>query len=343
VMSSVSVIIPCLNEGDFIEKCLVTLLSDLPDGLDIEVLVVDGGSTDRTWNIVEALTVRFPFVRLVDNPRRTAAAAMNIGIAAASGEVIVRVDAHCAYPTNYVVQLTECLEEYDADVVGPVWDTQPRKRTPTGIAIARVLSHPLGVGNAHFRTGSDEVRQVDTVPFGCWRRETLERVGSFSEKLTRSQDFEMARRMKAAGATVLLIPSVVVTYYARSNLRETFRYNVGNGYWVTFPALAYGVRFGLRHYVPVAAVLLGVTMAMLAVLGMPWPLVAAVCAYMLVCAKATYDLRPRKGDPFQLWWTVPFALVSLHAAYGLGGLQGIWGALRVQRTYKTKRAVRDAA
>jgi len=331
MMSSVSVVIPCLNEGDFIEQCLVTLLSDLPDGLDLEVLVVDGGSTDGTRIIVKALRVRFPFVRLVDNPRRTAAAAMNIGIAAASGDVIVRVDAHCAYPADYVIQLTECLEEYEADVVGAVWDTQPRKRTPIGIAIARVLSHPLGVGNAHFRTGADKVRQVDTVPFGCWRRETLEKVGSFSETLTRSQDFEMARRMQAAGAKVLLIPSVVVTYYARSNLRETFRYNVGNGYWVTFPALVYGVRFGVRHYVPVAAVLLGVAMAIVAALGMAWPLVAAVCAYMLVCAKATYDLRPRKGDPFELWWTVPLALSSLHVAYGLGGLQGIWGALRARR------------
>lgn len=326
MMPSVTVIIPCLNEGDFIEQCLVTLLSDLPDGMDIEVLVLDGGSTDRTRCIVETLRSAFPFVRLMDNPRRSAAAAMNIGIAAASGEVIVRVDAHCTYPAGYVVGLTECLEKYDADVVGAVWDTQPRERTAIGMAIARVLSHSLGVGNAHFRTGAQEVRQVDTVPFGCWRREILERVGSFSEKLTRSQDFEMAGRMQVAGASVLLIPSIVITYYARSNLSETFRYNLANGYWVTFPALAYRVRFGVRHYVPLAAVLLGIMLAIVAALGMPWPLIAVAFAYMLICAKVTYDLRPRKGDPFGLWWTIPIALSSLHAAYGLGGLQGIWGA-----------------
>jgi hypothetical protein len=118
----------------------------------------------------------------------------------------------------------------------------------------------------------------------------------------------------------------VVTYYARSNMAETFRYNVGNGYWVTFPALIYGVRFGLRHYVPVGAVLLGVILGIVAMLGMPWPLAMAILAYTAICAKATFDLRPKRQDPFALWWMLPVALASLHAAYGLGGLQGIWAA-----------------
>jgi hypothetical protein len=200
-----------------------------------------------------------------------------------------------------------------------------------GLALAAVLSHRLGVGNSHFRTGTQEVREVDTVPFGCWRRSMLDRVGEFSEELTRSQDFDMARRLQAQGAKVLLIPGLSVTYFARSDFAGTFRYNIGNGYWVTFPALAHGVRFGLRHYMPLMTAVVGLVLTGLAVAGAWQPLALALAAYAVVCVKVTWDLRPRAGQPAAMWFTLPLALASLHLAYGLGSLKGIAPGLLARR------------
>lgn len=192
-----------------------------------------------------------------------------------------------------------------------------------GIAQARVLQHPLAVGNALHRIGISEVTEVDTVPFGCWRRSTLEAVGGFDTTLTRSQDYELTRRLRARGAKVLLLPDIVVTYFARSRFRPTFVYNVSNGYWVTFPRVAHGVRFSWRHYVPTAVVAAGLGLTGLTLVGHPRPLLAAAAAYAAMAGKVAYDCRPRAGEPTAVWLTVPVALGSLHLAHGLGGLQGL--------------------
>lgn len=338
----ISVLVPCLNEAPFIEDCLRSLLSEPAPEAQMEVLVLDGGSTDGTIDIVRRLCAESRVVRLIHNEGRTASAAMNLGLAASQGDIIVRIDAHARYPKGYVRRLTEALDDYGADLVGGVWDTQPREPTALGIAQARVLQHRLGVGNAHHRLGVTAVREVDTVPFGCWRRTTLDAVGGFAAELTRSQDFELTRRLRSRGAKVLLLPDVVVTYYARSRYWPTFRYNISNGYWVTFPRLVYDVRFSPRHYVPTAAVALGLVLGGLASAGHPKPLLASASAYAVVAGKVTLDSRPRTGDPRALWATVPLAVGSLHLAHGLGGLHGLFtGALRRLQLRRSCRSSRS--
>src|SRR6266480_5849379 len=186
----VSVVVPCRNEERYIAACLDSILaSDYPRDR-LEVLVVDGLSDDRTREILGRYTARHPSIRRLDNPQRITPTALNVGIRAAEGDVVMRMDAHVLYPSTYVSQLVAALEETGADCVGGVIETLPADESATARAIALGLSHPLGVGNSYFRIGSRERRWADAVSFGCYRRDVFNRIGLFDEELLRDQDDE---------------------------------------------------------------------------------------------------------------------------------------------------------
>jgi glycosyltransferase involved in cell wall biosynthesis len=220
-MTPITMILPCRNEAPFIGPCLDTLLASRVPTDRLEILVVDGMSDDGTRSVVERYAARYPGIRLLDNPRRIVPAALNIGIAAATGEIIVRVDAHALYPSEYVPRLVEALETTGADNVGGRIVTLPQNDSPEAWAIALALSHPFGVGNSYFRIGSDAPRWVETVPYGCWRREVFDRIGGFDEDLVRDQDDEFNYRLIRSGGRVLLLPDVVSYYFARDSVRQT--------------------------------------------------------------------------------------------------------------------------
>ena len=168
----VSVIIPCLNEEYFIGKCLDSLIdTDYLINL-IEIIVVDGHSEDRTIQIVKQYQKKYPFIKLLDNPKKFTPAALNKGIQAAQGDIIIRIDAHAVYPKEYIPQCIANLEKYNADNVGGIVKTFPVKNTLIAQSIAIALAHPFGVGPRGFRTArnNETPRAVDTVPFGCFRK-----------------------------------------------------------------------------------------------------------------------------------------------------------------------------
>jgi glycosyltransferase involved in cell wall biosynthesis len=314
---SVTLIMPTYNEARFVAQCLESVVEDG----HTQVLVVDGGSTDATRDIVTALMPRMPGLRLLDNPQRTAATAMNLGLAHATGEVIVRIDAHSVYPPGYVQRLKAALEEHSADVSGGVVVSIPRTGTVFGRAVAASLTNPWVMGNAGFRLGGGQVRVVDTVPFGCWRAETLRRAGGYNEELHRSQDYDLSQRLKQLGAKIVLVPDVVIEYQARSQLGENVRYQFWNGFWVGYPMVANGVRFAARHLAPAVATVLGVVvLGASAVLVSPWPLllVAPYLVILVLSGVAAAD----KGLAVALH--LPLVTAATHVLYGLGTLYGLW-------------------
>ena len=201
-MPKVSVIIPCLNEAKFIGGCLDSVLSGEFPPRDMEILVVDGNSDDGTQRIIDEYAVRHGNVRRLLNARRNTPSALNIGLAHAWGGVIVRLDAHAVYPPDYIAKLLEWLDKSGADNVGGVWETVPAGPDPICRAIALALSHRFGVGNSLFRIGSGEPRWVETVPFGCYRREVFDRIGVFDEELLRDQDDEFNYRLLKHGERI---------------------------------------------------------------------------------------------------------------------------------------------
>ena len=326
---SVSVVIPCRNEEAYVAACLDSILaSDYPGNL-LEILVVDGQSDDGTREILSRYATRQPSIILLENPKRTTPAALNVAIRAASGSVIVRMDAHVLYPRDYIRRLVEALEETGADNVGGVLETVPVDDTATARAIALGLSHPFGVGNSHFRTGSRVRREVDTVPFGCYRRETFDRIGLFDEELIRNQDDEFNFRLIGRGGRVLLVPEVRCRYFPRRSFHQVGRMYYQYGYFKPLVARKVGRVMTVRQLVPS---LLVATLLSSAGLG-PWvsgagavfaSIAGIYAALVLACSVAAARTDLRCGVALVAVFPI------LHFSYGIGFMRGIYDHILVR-------------
>ena len=328
----VSVILGCRNEARFIGPCIDSFLAtDYPKD-QIELLVVDGCSNDATREVVQRYADRYPWIRLLDNPQRIVPTALNIGIRASRGEIIVRMDAHVVYPPDYIPKLVHALDTTDADNVGGRMLTVPATRAPMAEAIAMALSHPFGVGNSWFRIGTPEPRYVDTVPFGCWRRELFQRIGLFDEELVRNQDEELNYRLSAAGGKILLLPDVVSYYYARESPRLAARMLYQYGYFKPLVARKIGRIMTTRQLVP-AAFVLSLALGAGLVLARPhlWPLPAIMLlTYLAAMLASSVGAIRSRG------WRRGLAMAGvfpvLHVAYGYGFLHGLWNVFVNHRT-----------
>jgi glycosyltransferase involved in cell wall biosynthesis len=318
----VSIVMPCRNEAAYIGPCLDSVLAtDYP--LDrVEVLVADGRSDDGTREIVERCAAQHPCVRVLDNPARITPAALNAAIRAATGDVIIRMDAHGIYPRDYVPRLVDALLETGADNVGGVVATLPADDSPTARAIALAFSHPLGVGNAYFRIGVAARRWVDTVPFGCFRRELFDRIGMFDEEMVRNQDDEFNLRVIGLGGRILLLPEVVCSYYARRSLGAVGRMFYQYGYFK--PLVVRKVeRIMTRQLVPPLFVLSLVATAALGIwVTAAWQALAGIAgAYAaLVLTGAAFAIR-KHGVRCAAALAAVFSV--MHVSYGVGYLRGI--------------------
>jgi cellulose synthase/poly-beta-1,6-N-acetylglucosamine synthase-like glycosyltransferase len=321
----ISIVIPCRNEQKFIGVCLDSVIAnDYPRDL-LEVLVVDGMSEDNTRTIIQTYARRYPFIRLLDNPKKITPAALNTGIRHAKGNVIVRMDAHARIGKDYVARSVECLLKHEADNVGGVMITEPREQTLVGRAIVAGLSHRFGVGGSYFRIHTDGLRWVDTVFGGCYRKEIFDQIGQFNERLARGQDMELNRRLKKAGGRILLVPDIVSHYYARSDLKSFWFHNWNNGVWAILPfAYSSVMPVSWRHLVPLAFVtsLLGSAVLSLLETSFQWLWMVIAIAYGAANLGASLHIAWRERD-LRYFLVMPLVFAILHIGYGFGSLWGL--------------------
>jgi glycosyltransferase involved in cell wall biosynthesis len=327
----VSIIIPCRNEAAYIERCLDSILEgDYPHDR-LEILVADGRSSDPSREIIAAYSTVRPVVRLLDNPQGTTPAGLNTAIRAASGDIIIRMDAHVMYPRDYVRRLVRGLEESGADNVGGVLQTIPAADTPVARAIALGMSHRFGVGNAHFRIGVTEAREVDTVPFGCFRRDLFARIGLFDEELIRNQDDEFNFRLTTRGGRVLLLPDVLCRYFARTSLAQLSLMYYQYGYFKPLVARKVGRVMTVRQVIPCLLVA-GLSGAALLGVWLPSARVAlslVASLYLTLVAGCALAALPSHG--FRCAAALAAVFPVLHFSYGTGFLLGIRDHLLTRR------------
>ncbi|MCQ2342198.1 MAG: glycosyltransferase family 2 protein [Paludibacteraceae bacterium] len=224
MIPSVSIICPCYNEKLYIQDCINSIARQDYDLSQVEVLIIDGMSTDGTREIIRQMQQTYSWLHLIDNPRHIASTAMNIGLKQAQGEYIVRIDTHAVYPVSYISTLLHHLITLpNAQNVGAVCRTLPANDTPIAQAIALTISHKFGVGNSLFRVGVHQITETDTVPFGCWHKQWVNDLGGFDEELIRNQDDEFNARTIERGGKIYLIPNLSVDYYARPTLNKTWQ------------------------------------------------------------------------------------------------------------------------
>ncbi len=315
----VSVLIPCRNEQVFIETTLDGLGTQIYPAPHFEILLLDGLSDDRTVAIAEEWQSRHPDIALSihSNPKQTAAAALNLGIAEAKGSILARVDGHCEVGPQHLAAAVDALQSGNADCVGGPITTVGKG--VIGRAIAAAMSSRFGVGGSSFRT-SDQWAYVDTVPFPAWTRETLHKVGLFDESLVRNQDDEHNSRMRKAGMRILLLPEMATVYHSRPTLQGAWSQYFQYGYWKVKVMQKHLQQARLRHFIP--AVWLAALVATLGVTSWSWiPLAILVGAYAITTLAATVS-HPSLDPKARL--LLPLAYWTLHTSYGLGTWAGIW-------------------
>ncbi len=316
----VSVIVPCRNERSHIEASLRSILDQIEPPGGMEVLVIDGMSDDGTREILHRITVADTRVRVIDNPRRITPVALNLGIENARGQIIVRMDAHTQYSRDYVLQCVETLQQTGADNVGG-----PARTNAVGYvqrAIANAHHSPFSSGGAAFHR-VDYEGEVDTVFYGCWRKDKLIQVGMFDEELIRNQDDELNYRITKNGGRLWQSPQIRCWYSPRNSLAGLFKQYLQYGYWKVRVIQKHHRPASLRHLVPVIFVL-GLAFGWLpGLLYSPLGLVytGLTIAYGVLCVAFSVHTAAIAG-----WSIVPILPVVFfvyHLSYGLGFAAGL--------------------
>jgi succinoglycan biosynthesis protein ExoA len=316
----VSVIVAMRNEEAFIGRCLTSLMEqDYPAEL-LEILVVDGRSTDRSREAVESMAAELPNLRLLDNQRKVAPAGFNIGINDARGEIVITASAHSYLAPNYVSRCVQYLRQTGADCVGgPIKSVGT---APTSEAIALAMSSPFGVGDAVFRYSQRE-QYVDTLAFGAYRRAAFDRVGLYDEELVGNEDDEFNYRLRRHGGKLFLTPAISSFYYGRDSLRALWKqyFNYGFGkvrvVW-KHPRLARP-----RHFIPALFVASLVVSGLLSFLNPLFALLFALIggSYLLLSLLFSFRIAARNG--WRYLPVLPLVFGCLHIAYGTAFLVGL--------------------
>ncbi|MBK7534125.1 MAG: glycosyltransferase family 2 protein [Myxococcales bacterium] len=320
-MPMVTIAMPAFNEERFIETCIRSVWEQDYPRERIEILVADGRSTDRTREILEDLARQDPRIRMIDNPERLQAAGLGHIVKQARGDIIVRMDVHCEYATDYVRKCVATLDATGADNVGGA--QRAKAKTSFQEALCAALGSPLGVGGAAYRSATAE-GFVDTVFLGAFRRAVFERVGLWDPAAATNEDAELNQRILETGGKIYLSRDIVVHYFPRDSFRtlakQYFRYGQGRARTL----LKRGAFPKLRPLIPFFLVSGAAAMLLL---PPAWPLLPpAVAGYLLASGAEAVRVAAPLGPRAVATAMAIFPI--LHFSHGSGFAAGLWRYLR---------------
>lgn len=318
---TVSVVVPVRDEAAGLRTLVADVLAQ--DYAELaEIWFVDGGSRDGTREALAELAARDARVRVLSNERRGTAAGLNMALRRATGDVVMRMDAHARYRADVVRVCVEALLRTGAGGVGAI--ARPRASAPTRVARAIVAAHlsPLGIGVAKFRREAAE-GWAATVWNGCYWRFVVDRVGAMREDLPRNEDNDFNARVRALGYGLWVTPAAHAYYHPRGTLKGLWRQYRGNGEGIAVTLFENPAAVGPHHLAPLALVGALLVLALLAAAwGPAGPALAALlAAYGALLAAAVILAARRRPGPHLL--ALPAALATLHLAYGVGTLEGL--------------------
>lgn len=316
----VSLIIPCFNEETRVRSVLDCILAQSYPLDDMEVIFADGMSSDRTRQIIADFQGEHPQLklRIIDNPKRIIPSALNLAIKASVGELIVRMDAHTLPAADYVQRCVAAFDEGRGEDIGGVIDIAPGSDTWIGRSIAVAARHPLGVGDAKYRTAST-AGYADTVAFGTYARKVFDQIGWFDESLLVNEDYELNARLRAAGGRIWIDPAIRAMYYSRPDLGSLARQYFTYGFYKFRMLQQHPKTLRWRQALPPLFVL---GLLMLSLFAAFWRfarilLILIVCLYLLILLIGSYREAFRQKN-FALLFGIPLAIMTMHFSWGTG-------------------------
>ncbi len=319
----VAIIIPTLNEEKFIGACLDSVLAQSFPTDQMDIMVVDGGSKDRTHEIVHEYGKKYPNIRLLDNPGKIQSIAFNIGVKSSTAPYIVRLDAHAIYNEKYIELCIKNLKNRpECGNSGGVCSILPQSSRIEAVANSILNKVSFGIGGAAFRVGS-EARYVDTVPFGAFPRKIIEEIGGMREDLARGEDNEFNSRIQKAGYKIYLDPEIVCTYYARPTIKASVKQMYANGESIGKLFYIDKQAIGLRHLVPMCFVLSLIGLLLIGIFYTPflWLFGGIFGLYLVADLLATFSACNKYG--WRYVGVLPVLFFLVHCGYGWGTLVGL--------------------
>lgn len=321
-MIEIAIIIPTYNEARFIACCIDSIRQQTYPFNQMDVMVIDGGSTDKTCEVVRAYSAKYPNVRLLNNPKRIQSAAFNVGVNNSSAPYIVRLDAHAFYKPYYIEGCVKGLkEDSNRGNVGGQWNIQPQNSSLWATTNAILNYSKFGIGGATYRIGA-EAGNVDTVPFGAFPRKVIEEIGGMREDLPRGEDNEYNSRIKKAGYSIYFDPQIECIYYARPTLKTSCKQMYANGESIGHLFYVDRESIGIRHLVPLLFVL-GIIVGFIGAVFFKlflYTLLVGLALYFACDLIASIIASKEHGWKYCLPLFLLFFCV--HVSYGLGTIKG---------------------
>lgn len=319
----VSVVMPVLNEERHLASAVERILQSRYDG-PIQVVLALGPSTDGTDDVASRLAAADPRVIAVANPSGRTAAGLNLAIAAAAYDIIVRVDGHALIPDDYIAVAVATLDATGADNVGGIMGAEGVSDFEQAVAAA--MTSWFGVGGAAFHIGG-EAGPALTVYLGCFRRSALERVGGFDESMVRAQDWELNHRIRQTGGLVWFTPDLHVTYRPRPNLRALAKQYFEYGRWRREVARRHPETVSARYLAPPVTLVAVVGGTALGIAGLAMgSRTATLLGFALPAGYAAANLlasaRAARGVPPAVALRLPAVFATMHGAWGAGFIRG---------------------
>ena len=325
----VAIVIPTLNEERFISRCLNSIIKQTYEFEKMDVMIIDGGSNDKTKDIVAEYQKSHQNIRFIENKKKIQSVAFNIGLKKSTAPYIIRLDAHAEYDSKYI---SLCIENLKQDEkrgnVGGRCNILPFNQSIWAQTNA-ILNHSrFGIGGAAFRV-SNEAHNTDSVPFGAFPRKVIDQIGGMREDLPRGEDNEYNSRIRKAGYKIFFDPNIISSYFARPTLGASCKQMYANGNSIGYLCYIDREAIGIRHLVPLLFVVSGLVSIIISVLWSPFCYVFCGGLALYLIADAIASIMGAKDN---VKCTLPLFILffCVHVSYGMGTIAGLIKGLKTK-------------
>lgn len=326
----VTVVIPARNEEGAIAEAVRSVQQQTYENL--QIIVVDGGSEDRTVDIVEGLAASDPRIEVLSNPERIIPRSLNLALAAARGKWLVRVDAHAMVPVDYVARI---VGHFASGRWGGVGGRKDGVGTgPAGQAIAAAMGSRFGVGNSSYHYATD-LETAEHIPFGAYPVALARELGGWDERLRVNQDFEFDYRVRLAGYELLLDPDLVISWESRQSIRALYSQYLRYGRGKAKVVGLHPASMRARHLT--APVLVG-SLAVALLVARRRPSLAALLVAPYAAGVAVASVQTAARVPPRSRVYLPPAFVAMHIGWGLGFWRGLPDLVAMLRSGSQSRS-----